>query len=158
MKLQILALVVCVAFVVGSEVDSGAPELPTDLQPDQAEVDIAEPVFEDPKPLEEVPEDSLDAGQEKVDQQPDQEAEEEDDSADSEESDESEDDKEVIELLEKLEERQEELDYLNRYLLGRLAPIHASVVDRRIRPAIIRRPWIGRPWIGRPRVLPPRLI
>ncbi|XP_049538455.1 uncharacterized protein LOC125952787 [Anopheles darlingi] len=166
MKLQILALVVCVAFVVGSEVDSGAPELPTDLlQPDQAEADNAVLVFEDPTPLDAVPRDAPDAEQQEIPDQPDQEAEEdlrqleeEDDSVDSEESDESEDDKEVIELLEKLEDRQEELDYLNRYLLGRLAPIHASVIDRRIRPAIIRRPWIRRPWIRRPRILPPRLI
>uniref|UniRef100_A0A2M3YW63 Putative secreted protein n=1 Tax=Anopheles nuneztovari TaxID=30067 RepID=A0A2M3YW63_9DIPT len=139
MKLQILALVVCVAFVVGNEVDSGAPELPTDLlQPDQAEVDIVEPAFEDPRLLEEAPQGVPD------------------DSVDSEESDESEDDKEVIELLEKLQDRQDELDYLNRYLLGRLAPIHDSVIDNRIRPAILRRPWIPRPWVRRPRI--PRVL
>ncbi|XP_050083218.1 uncharacterized protein LOC126569870 [Anopheles aquasalis] len=154
MKLQIVALVVCVAFVVGNEVDPAAPELPTDLlQPDRAEVDIAQP---DPKPLEEAPQDAPDAEKEgPAPDQPDQETvQDEDDSVDSAESDESEDDKEVIELLEKLQDRQEELDYLNRYLLGRLAPIHASVIDRRIRPAIIRRPWIPRPWIRLPRVLP----
>uniref|UniRef100_B6DE08 Hypothetical secreted protein n=1 Tax=Anopheles darlingi TaxID=43151 RepID=B6DE08_ANODA len=131
MKLQILALVVCVAFVVGSEVDSGAPELPTDLlQPDQAE-------------------DAPDAEQQEIADQPDLHLAEEDDSADSEESDESdesEDDKEVIELLEKLDDRQEELDYLNRYLLGRLAPIHASVIDRGIRPEVIRLPYRIAPW------------
>ncbi|XP_050083220.1 uncharacterized protein LOC126569871 [Anopheles aquasalis] len=156
MKLQIVALVVCVAFVVGSEVDPAAPELPTDLlQPDQAEVDIAQP---DLKPLEEAPQDAPDAEQEgPAPDQPDQEADqEEDDSVDSAESDESEDDKEVIELLEKLQDRQEELDNLNRYLLGRLAPIHASVLDNRIRP--IRLPYRIAPWNRRrPRRYLPRL-
>uniref|UniRef100_A0A2M3YYL7 Secreted peptide n=1 Tax=Anopheles braziliensis TaxID=58242 RepID=A0A2M3YYL7_9DIPT len=155
MKLQILALVVCVAFVVGSEVDSGAPESSSDiLQPDQPEVDNDEPAIEDTNPLEEAPEDTPDAEQEQpTPDQPDQEAdqepqqpEQEDDSEDSEESNEStegEDDKEIIELLEKLHDRQEELDYLNRYLLGRLAPIHASVIDKRL-PFTRWSPWAGR--------------
>uniref|UniRef100_A0A2M4C1J0 Putative secreted protein n=1 Tax=Anopheles marajoara TaxID=58244 RepID=A0A2M4C1J0_9DIPT len=167
MKLQILALVVCVAFVVGNEVDSGAPESTTDLvQPDQAEVDNAEPAVEDPQPLEEAPEDAPDAEQEELPDQPDQEPdqephqpEEEDDSEDSEESDESDeadDDKEVIELLEKLHDRQEELDYLNRYLLGRLGPIHASLLDAR--PTLVRLPFRIAPWNRRrPRRYLPRL-
>uniref|UniRef100_A0A2M4C448 Putative secreted protein n=1 Tax=Anopheles marajoara TaxID=58244 RepID=A0A2M4C448_9DIPT len=106
MKLQILALVVCVAFVVGSEVDSGAPESITDLvQPDQAEVDNAEPAVEDPQPLEEAPEDAPDAEEEELPDQPDQEPD-------------------------------------------------ASVLERRIIPAVFRPPWRRRPWTLRPRILP----
>ncbi|XP_052866018.1 glucosidase 2 subunit beta-like [Anopheles cruzii] len=143
MKVQLLVLIACVGFALASE--AAAPELPSDLeQPDQdlafQQARPAGPVPLAPLEDAEQPQEQEEPAQEEA-QEEDVQPEEDSDEEASEDSDESDDsEQKVLDLLEKMNEQQQELDFLNRYLVGRLAPI-----DRR------RRPWIGRPFFPRPR-------
>uniref|UniRef100_A0A182K7E5 Uncharacterized protein n=1 Tax=Anopheles christyi TaxID=43041 RepID=A0A182K7E5_9DIPT len=177
MKIFAFALVLCVGLAVGAEVDS-APEVLSDLEvqpdvlvPEKLEVPVLpdapldnveeplppnedEPAEEAPEP---VPEDGA-HDEEQADEAGEQEEDANDEKADeseSEESAESDELEEVRLVAEELEEREQELNYLKRYLVGRLQAV--AILDRRVRPAVIRRPWIRRPWNPRPRVLP-RLV
>nr|XP_040228313.2 rho GTPase-activating protein gacV-like [Anopheles coluzzii] len=169
MKLYAFALVLCVGLAVGAEVDS-VPEVPSDLQLQLDELQLADkpeaPLDDAEQPLppsgdelpedapEPVPEDgSPDEDHPAEEQEQEAEADEEEaDESESEESEESDELEEARLVAEELEERQQELDYLKRYLVGRLQAV--AILDRRVRPAVIRRPWIRRPWIRRPGVLP----
>lgn len=167
MKLYAFALVLCVGLAVGAEVDS-VPEVPSDLQQQLDELQLAEkpeaPLDDAEQPLppsgdelsedapEPVPEDGSPDEDHPEEEEEAEADEEEADESESEESDESDELEEARLVAEELEERQQELDYLKRYLVGRLQAV--AILDRRVRPAVIRRPWIRRPWIRRPGVLP----